>query len=194
MNTSKNQIKEVFKMLFGQDKSTSVELDYSNIEEILGSITNLLGKSAYDNCLLVVKTYINQVDKSLKFPSKARFCIIWHFILEYCKQYDIKENATLGILLAAFILEYSKKYNISLKDVDVCIKNYNKEDGPFLSPEKWTIQDCEKTCISYYLRELYMTAMETAQNPFAISDDENYNFDVLERKNTIFMNLLIEQK
>ncbi len=141
---------------------------------------------------MVIQSYINDVDKSLKRKTKARFCIIWHYILEYCKQFDIKENVTLGILLATYILEYSKKYNIKLSEASQLLTHFNKDGGPILSPEKWSYETCEKTCIAYYLPTFIVTAVDTIKNPFAISDDQNYNFDVLERKNNLFMALLAE--
>ena len=154
----------------------------------------MLGEPAYDSCLFIINTYIEQLLPSIKQESKAKFCAIWHYILEYCANNDIEDNSVLATLLGVYILEYSKKCKISLKDVKKYDKYFNSEDGPFLATKKWSASECDVTCIAYYVKQLYITAMETLKNPFAISSDPGYSLVVLERKNSIFMNLLLQDE
>ena len=192
MENSIDLSKTLFKQLFSKDNSFEFKIEYARIDKILFDIANLLGNTNYIHSKNIVLYFISQI-KNKEKKSKAQFCIIWHCILDFCSKNEINHNLSLCILLAIYISEYSKEYKINLADVEENITKFNKDDGPLLSPENWTNIDCDKILIGYYLRELYLTAIETTKNHFAILSDNNYNYEVLKRKNTLFMSLLLEK-
>lgn len=191
MNNQRKQLEQIFKQLFANDNYFDLKLPISGTK-VLEKIASSLGEANKTSSYQLVKQLLTLFEKNMaKKNTRAKFSLAMYIILAFCKNNNITNNASLAVMIAILILEFSKRNSISIERFNNKFEYFNKNDGPFLSPNKWTTKECVEFNIDYFLRDYLLVYDELKLNPFALSNS-SFNLTVLERKNAIFMGLLLE--